>query len=205
MSTQTAQRPLTTAQATFVAQYLVDANGSAAARAAYPKLKTPSSHAAHLLAMPHIRAAIESRRYETQAETALTAPAAVRRLLAIADRLSTPPAAAVSAIMGAARICGLIVERSESVHQVQHVMQAWARLTDAELIAIIERERLAIAESTPTDTVAIADVAPVTEGEYVELHASDMQIDGDEQDRIANKERARIRREKQKQARKKNK
>jgi phage terminase small subunit len=81
--------PLTPKEERFVEEYLVDLNGTAAYRRAFPRSKPGSARtlAARLLAKVHIRAAVRKRRQQVEQRTQVTAERVVRELarLAFAD------------------------------------------------------------------------------------------------------------------------
>ena len=106
---------LTPKQERFVEEYLIDSNATAAAKRAGYSKKTAKETGYENLTKPHIAAAIESGRAVMRERCAvsvenLTDELEDARVLAMGGDM---PSAAVTAIMGKAKLHGLIVDRKE--------------------------------------------------------------------------------------------
>ena len=106
---------LTPKQERFVEEYLIDSNATAAAKRAGYSKKTAKETGYENLTKPHIAAAIESGRAVMRERCAvsvenLTDELEDARVLAMGGDM---PSAAVTAIMGKAKLHGLVVDRKE--------------------------------------------------------------------------------------------
>ncbi len=107
---------LTPKQQRFVEEYLIDSNATQAAiRAGYAK-KRAYAMGHENLTKPEIQAAITEQRLKISERNAITVDALLAELentrqLAMKDR---NPSAAVSAIMGKAKLCGFLVDKAKT-------------------------------------------------------------------------------------------
>ncbi len=124
---------LTPKQERFVEEYLIDSNATAAAKRAGYSKKTAKETGYENLTKPHIAAAIESGRAVMRERCAvtvenLTEELELARVKAMADDKGA--SAAVTAIMGKAKLHGLVVDRKE--------LSGGVHLTHEEALAEIE-------------------------------------------------------------------
>jgi len=123
---------LTPKQERFVEEYLIDSNATAAAKRAGYSKKTAKETGYENLTKPHIAAAIESGRAVMRERCAVTVENLTdeledARVLAMGGDM---PSAAVTAIMGKAKLHGLVVDRKE--------LSGGVHLTHEEALAEIE-------------------------------------------------------------------
>jgi phage terminase small subunit len=131
-------KPLTVKQQRFVEEFLCDSNATQASiRAGYSK-KTAKDIGCENLAKPNITAAIEAghkilrERCAVSVES-LTEDLESARLLAMADKKGA--SAAVSAIMGKAKLHGLLIDKKELTGGLTHE-EALAQLEGDEPVPV---------------------------------------------------------------------
>lgn len=103
---------LTGKQQVFVDAYLISGDLDDAVSKAYDTKNTRQMKRS-LLGSDRVVAALEAGRAKTVASTQFTRDSAVNRLIRIADDEEQPGAVRVTAIMGAAKILGFIVDKRE--------------------------------------------------------------------------------------------
>jgi hypothetical protein len=104
-------RKLTPKQIRFCREYIVDSNGSAAARRAGYSEKHASNQACRLLAMPHVVAKLDELDAEVAADLYCSAKQIVLGLAAIALDGSEPASARVRAFELLGKRSGMFVDR----------------------------------------------------------------------------------------------
>lgn len=112
MSGPAGGRDLTDKQRAFVAEYLLDLNGAAAARRAGYSAKTASEQAAQMLRMPKVLAAVQAGQQARAKRTELTADWVLAELRGVVEQPSASAGARVKALELLGRHVGMWVPRS---------------------------------------------------------------------------------------------
>lgn len=124
----------------FIQEFHVSGNGSESVRVAHPKARNWKPQTVHVkasqwLAEPKVQIRLQELRQSSAEKHGITVQSATEMLMAdreLARKLEMP-AAAISAVMGIAKLHGLIVDKSE-VTRKRDVTD----ISDAELLAIAQ-------------------------------------------------------------------
>lgn len=126
---------MTPKQTAFAREYMVDRNATQAAIRAGYSAATAEQQGYQQLQNPSVREAIEALEAEHRERCNVTVEALTRELFAARDLAHSigQPSAAVSAIMGIAKLHGLIVDKRVT----ENINRSAQEMTDDELTAIV--------------------------------------------------------------------
>ncbi len=131
---------LTPKQQLFVAEYVIDHNGAAAAVRAGYSARSGKQIANELLTKPDLRAAVAAQEALVAAEVGMTRQRVVRELLEAVElaRKQANPAGMIAGWREIARICGLYApERLTVGVEAVGTENDFVRMSDTELLAIV--------------------------------------------------------------------
>ena len=137
---------LTTKQAKFVAEYLVDGNGAAAAVRAGYSARSAKAIAAENLTKPTLQSALQARQSADAARLSLQREDVLKGLLEGVEqaRVQGDPAAMIRGWAEIGRLMGYYspeIKRVDMTVTGQVALDRLAQLSDAELLQIVETGR----------------------------------------------------------------